>query len=232
MVPSEGPLVAKRRVLVIGVGGLGAAAAAALARAGVGTIGLVDFDVVEISNLPRQVLYDEGDAGTPKPDAAARRLAALAPATSCEIHRLRFGEANLDETIAFSRSYDFLIDGTDTPASKYVLNDIAVAARRPLAHAGVTGMRGQLLAIAPGETACLRCVFPDNADADDGPACSEAGVLGPLVGVFGMLQAAAALAYLAREPRTFGNRLVLADHGRWRTVVTARDPNCRTCGTT
>ncbi len=231
MPPSESSLGSARRVLVVGIGGLGTAAATALGRAGIETIGLCDFDAVEISNLPRQVLYDESDIGTAKPDAAARRLAAIAPGTSFELHRFRFGEANLEDTIAFVRRYDFLIDGTDTPASKYRLNDIAVAARRPLAHAGVTGFRGQLLEIAPGNTACLRCVFPDNSDADDGPTCSEAGVLGPLVGVFGMLQAAAALAYFTNPDRTFGNRLVLADHGRWRTLHTRRDRTCRTCGT-
>lgn len=232
MLPSEASLVSARRVLVVGIGGLGTAAATALGRAGIGTIGLCDFDAVEISNLPRQVLYDESDIGTAKPDAAARRLSALAPGTSFELHRFRFGESNLEETIAFARRYEFLIDGTDTPASKYRLNDIAVAARRPLAHAGVTGFRGQLLGIAPGKTACLRCVFPDHSDADEGPACSEAGVLGPLVGVFGMLQAAAALAYFANRAGEFGDRLVVADHGRWRTVRTSRDRNCRTCGTT
>lgn len=217
-------------VLVVGVGGLGNPAALALARAGIGRLGLVDGDAIDLSNLPRQILFRDGDLGQPKVEAAAARLRVLAAGTRIETHACRVEASDRAAAAALFRAYDFVVDATDSFAAKYFLNDLALATDRPLAHAGVTGERGQLLTVLPGQSACLRCVFPEPAAADDGPGCSTAGVFGPLVGVFGTLQAGEALKYLGGSGALFRDRLLVSDGGRWRTLAVARDAGCAACG--
>jgi molybdopterin/thiamine biosynthesis adenylyltransferase len=213
--------------LVIGVGGLGAPAAAALARAGVGRLRLVDPDVVETSNLPRQPLYDDGDVGAPKVTAAARRLQALHAGVRVEPVRERF-----DGDLALLRDVDVVIDGTDTVATKFVVNDATVAAGVPLVHAGAIGFRAQLLTVLPGESACYRCVFEEPPPADEVASCQEAGVLGPTVVLAGTLQAAEAVRLLRGERAQFANRLLTIDTkaGTWRSVPVGRHSACVTCG--
>ena len=219
--------LAAARVLVVGVGGLGAPAARALAGAGVGTLGLVDPDVVEVSNLHRQPLYDDDDVGTAKVDAAAARLRALAPGIAIETRRERCdaGDAPL------FRRFDVVVDGTDSIAAKFDLNNAAVAAGIPLVHAGVLGFRAQVMTILPHRTACYRCVFEAPPPAGDVPSCGEAGVLGPVPVLAAALQAAEVLRLLGGLPPLWADRLLTIDllAGRTRTVPLARNPRCPAC---
>jgi len=223
------PVLAARRVLVVGAGGLGSGAALALAQAGIGTLGLVDPDPVEVSNLHRQLLYDSADVGRPKVTVAAERLRRLAPALRVETWRERFGLGHA----TLLRGFDCLIDGTDTVAAKFVLNDAAVAARVPLVHAGVLGFVAQLMTVVPGASACYRCVFEEPPPPEDTPSCQEAGVLGPVVVLAGVLQATEATRLLAGAMPAWTNRLLRIDAwtGSWRTVPLAPNPRCTACAT-
>jgi molybdopterin/thiamine biosynthesis adenylyltransferase len=222
--------LSRARALVIGVGGLGTPAALALARAGVGTIGLIDPDTVDVSNLPRQLLYTDADIGRPKIEVARERLEELAPATRIVATRARFGERDA----AWLRDFDVVLDGTDSIAAKFTVSDAAVATGTPLVHAGAIDFRAQLLTILPGVTACYRCVFEDAPPEDDVPACDEAGVLGPVVALAGSLQAAEATRLLVGESPLFADRILSIDlrAGTWRSVPVARSTRCAACGTT
>jgi adenylyltransferase/sulfurtransferase len=221
------PRLARSRALVVGVGGLGAPAAAALARAGVGTLGLIDPDVVELSNLHRQPLYDASDIGRPKVEVAALRLRSLAPGLRVECWRRRF-EAGTAHPVG---GFDVVLDGTDTVAAKFEVNDAAVAAGVPLVHAGVLGLRAQVMTVLPGASACYRCVFEEPPPAGEVLACEEAGVLGPVPALAGALVAAEALRLLTGAPPRFAGRLLVIDvrAGRWRTVVLTPSLRCSAC---
>lgn len=212
------------RVAIVGVGGLGCPAALALAAAGVGTLVLVDGDVVEPSNLPRQILYGDADLGRPKVEVAATRLAEGFPGTrvvGIPDHLTRATAAPHLE------GCDVVLDGTDQAETKYLLNDVAVGAAMTLVHAGVVGLHGQVLTILPGRTACLRCLFPVEPAEGEVPTCQEAGVLGPVAGTIASVQAAEALRYLLGLPA--GGRLLTYDAARqrWRAIAVARRPGCR-----
>jgi adenylyltransferase/sulfurtransferase len=213
---------------VIGVGGLGCPAALALARAGVGTLGLVDPDTVDASNLPRQTLYTDADVGRAKVDVAAERLCAVAPATRIVTTRARFAA----DDAGWLADFDVVLDGTDSIAAKFVVSDAAVATGVPLVHAGAIDWCAQLLTIVPGVTACYRCVFEEAPPPDDVPSCQEAGVLGPVVALAGSLQAADALRVATGAPPRFAGRLLSIDlrAGTWRSVPVARVPRCAACG--
>lgn len=215
------------RVLIVGVGGLGCPAAMTLAGAGVGTVGLMDGDVVDRSNLPRQVLYRDADVGERKVTAAAAHLRQLYPQTHFRTFPDALTAANAAAILA---EFDVVIDGTDRVTAKYLVNDQAVGAAVPFVHAGVVGFEGQMLAVVPRQTACLRCLFPIPPGEGDVPTCQETGILGPLAGVMGALQAAAALRLLLGKPA--GNRLLTYDavRQRWRTIALARNPACPLCG--
>src|SRR5262245_8533088 len=221
--------LSQTRALVIGVGGLGAPAARVLADAGVGTIGLIDPDRVELSNLHRQPLFTESDLGRPKAEAAAARLRAEHPDLDARAFQARFDAALaplLDE-------FDVVLDGTDSIDAKFTINDAAVARGVPLVHAGASGTRAQLMTVLPGRTACYRCLFEDPPPPGDVPSCQEAGVLGPSVVLAGTLQAAEALRLLAGDPPLFANGLLHVDtwRGSWRGVVVTRRSSCPACGT-
>ena len=221
------PALATRRVLVVGVGGLGSPAALALAQAGIGTLGLVDPDPIEISNLHRQPLYESADVGRPKVAVAAERLRRLAPGLRVETWCERFGPGH----VALLRGFDSLVDGTDTVAAKFVLNDAALAARVPLVHAGVLGFVAQLMTVVPGASACYRCVFEEPPPPEDTPSCQEAGVLGPVVALAGALQAAEVIRLLGGGAPAWANRLLRIDAwtGSWRTVPLTPNPRCAAC---
>jgi molybdopterin/thiamine biosynthesis adenylyltransferase len=219
--------IEETRALVIGVGGLGAPAAMALAAAGIGTLGLVDPDVVEVSNLHRQPLYETVDVGRAKVDVAAVRLRTRHPALRVETRRARV--AAHDATLL--RGFDVVLDGTDTIAAKFDVNDAAVVAGVPLVHAGVLGFRAQLMTVLPGATACYRCIFEDVPPPGDVPSCQEGGVMGPVPVLAGALQAAEALRILAGDPAAFADRLLAIDllAGTWRTVPLAANARCPIC---
>jgi molybdopterin/thiamine biosynthesis adenylyltransferase len=220
------PAATKGKALVVGLGGLGCPAALVLARAGVGLLGLADGDRVELSNLHRQLLHTVADLGGDKVTSAAHKLERFDPPLPLRLHPDRLDAGNAAAILA---EYDVTVDATDDAATKFLLNDAAVLARRPLVHAGVVGFRGQLMTIVPGETACLRCVFP-SVPATEEPTCHEAGILGPIAGVVGALQAEEALRCLAGTPGLAG-RLLTFDFRRFRfrEVGLSRSFGCPVC---
>ncbi len=217
------------KVLVVGVGGLGSPAALALAVAGVGTIGLIDADVVELSNLQRQILHQTLDLGRPKVVSAREKLLRLNPAIKVIAHYERLQAENLPRLF---RTYDFIIDATDGVATKFLINDGAVLLGKPFSYGGIVQFTGQTLTVLPRQTTCLRCLFPEIPSADDIPTCQEAGIIGALAGSIGAVQAAEALKSVLGIGRLLGNRLLTYDAtvARWRAVALARNPHCPLCG--
>jgi len=234
-VPRERPApeprisLADRRVLIVGVGGLGSPAALSLARVGVGTLGLVDGDVVDASNLHRQVIYRAVDIGRRKVAAAAQRLQDLHPTL-----RIESFDEWLEPTTAADlfRGFDFVVDGTDRIASKFVVNDAAVLAGVAYSHAGVVGFQGQTLTVIPRQSACLRCLFPTPPPDGDVATCQEAGIIGSLAASIAIVQATEAVRVLLGLGSYLANRMLTYDGstGRWRAVALRRNPACPLCG--
>ncbi len=222
------------RALVVGAGGLGSPAARALARAGVGTIAVADDDVVDLSNLHRQVLHRAADAGRAKVDSAIEALRRIAPTVEAVAIRERLCA---DNALRLVRGVDVVLDGSDNFATKFLVNDACVLAGVPFVHAGAVRWGGQLLAVAPGAP-CYRCLFEELPPPAAGVSCREAGIVGPVVGVVGALQAEAALALLdgTASGTASGNdalsTLLIYDglSGSFRRVRFARNPGCRVCG--
>jgi len=196
------------RVLIVGVGGLGVPAAWALARAGVRRLTLMDPDPVELSNLARQVIYRTADVGRPKVEAAADRLAAEFP--GLEIDRLAV-ELDAANASGFIGAHDFTIDGTDNPRTKFSINDAAIGAMRPFGYGGVIGMTGQAMTVIPGRSACLRCLFEEPPGEAEIASCREAGIIGPVAGVIGEVQAAEAIRVLAGAAPRLAGRILTYD---------------------
>jgi adenylyltransferase/sulfurtransferase len=219
------------RVLIVGAGGLGSPAALYLAAAGVGTIGLVDGDAVDLSNLQRQVLHQTPDVGRPKVESAAAKLRALNPDVNVRLHPVRAMAANI---VGLMRDYDFVLDGTDNFPAKFLINDAAHFAHKPLSHAGILRFEGQMLTILPGESACYRCLFREPPPPGIAPSCSQAGVLGVLPGVIGCLQATEVLKYLLGLGELLTNTLLTynALTTAFRKVAVKRSPTCPLCGQT
>lgn len=223
------PSVRQGKVLVVGAGGLGSPAAIALALAGVGTIGLVDFDTVELSNLQRQILYGTPDLGHAKVKSAREKLLRINPATQVIAHYERLYEGNL---FRLFHGYDFIIDGTDAVATKFLINDGAVLMKKPFSYGGIVQFQGQTLTVLPRQTTCLRCLFPVPPAADEIPTCQEAGIIGSLAGSLGVVQAIEAVQYLSGEGPLLTDRLLTYDALalRWREVKVRRNPRCPLCG--
>ena len=210
-------------VLVIGVGGLGSPAAYYLAAAGVGRIGLVDGDRVELSNLQRQILHHTPDLDRPKVESAAAKLRELNPDCALEIHHEFLDHANI---LPLVERYDFVLDCTDGFPVKFLINDACVLAGKPFNHAGVLRWEGQTMTCLPWRSASYRCVFGQAPPPDSVPTCAQAGVLGALVGTIGTIQATEAVKYLLGEGELLENRLLVYDalRMRMRTVSVRRDP--------
>ncbi|HXQ23306.1 MAG TPA: HesA/MoeB/ThiF family protein [Candidatus Acidoferrales bacterium] len=217
------------RVLVVGVGGLGAPAAWHLAAAGVGTVGLIDGDAVELSNLHRQIIYRTADVGRRKVTAAAERIASRYPAVRLPCFDESLSERNLRDVF---RGFDFVIDGTDRIETKYLVNDGAALCGLPFSHAGIVGFHGQTMTVVPSHSACLRCLFPSPPPAGDVPTCQETGVIGALAGTIGIVQATEALKFLLGSGTLLADRLLTYDALTmgWRTVGLSRNPACPLCG--
>ena len=220
--------LARGRVLVVGVGGLGSTAALVLAEAGVGVIGLVDGDRVEVSNLQRQVIHAVPTIGRLKVDSGAAFLRRVNSSVEVRLHPHPLDGDNLADLFA---GYDFVIDATDGAAAKFLINDGAVATRTPYSHAGVVGWIGQTTTVLPGESACYRCLFPLLPDEADLPTCQTAGVIGSVVGAIGAVQGSEAIKFLLGEGELLRNRLLTHDGltGRWRSVPLYRNPRCPVC---
>ena len=215
--------------LIIGAGGLGCPAALALAAAGVSRLGVVDADRVDATNLHRQILFADADIGEPKVVAFARALARRHPRLAVETHAVRFDAGNARELIA---EYDVVVDGSDNFATKFLANDAAVLARRPLVHGAAVALGGQLLTVPPGGRPCYRCLFEEPPAAGVGPSCAEAGVLGPVPGVVGALQGVEAARILRGETPAFVGRLVQYDSQAMSFRIVRYNPNpvCAVCG--
>lgn len=181
------------KVLIIGAGGLGAPAALYLAAAGVGTIGIVDADVVDLSNLQRQVIHTTADVGKRKVDSAAETMRAINPDVTVNTYYEFVDSSNIMDLI---KDYDFILDGTDNFPAKFLINDACVMAKKPFSHAGILRFGGQLMTVIPGEGPCYRCVFKNPPPKDAVPTCSQAGVVGAMGGVIGSLQALEAIKYI------------------------------------
>jgi adenylyltransferase/sulfurtransferase len=221
--------LARSRVLIVGAGGLGSPAALYLAPAGVGTLDLVDADAVELSNLQRQILHDTKDLERPKVQSARARLEGLNPEVRVVPHHLRLDPASAPALVAAA---DVVVEGSDNLETKLAVSDAAVAGRRPCVVAGIAGWDGQLLVMRPGETACYRCLVRAAPPAGAVPTCAEAGILGPVAGVVGSLQAVEALRVCLGLPSPAAGSLLLYD-GRAATVTAVaarRDPRCPACG--
>jgi len=217
------------RVLFIGAGGLGSPAMLYLAAAGVGTIGIVDFDVVDASNLQRQVIHRTDRVGMPKTESAALTIAELNPDVRVVAHPEALGEDNVDRLI---EGYDLVLDGTDTFETRYTLNDAAVRAGIPVVHASVFRFEGQLSVFVPHEGPCYRCLYPTPPPPELAPGCSVAGVLGVVPGVMGLLQATEAIKVLLGIGDPLVGRLLIYDalDGAFSELQLRRDPHCPACG--
>ena len=217
------------KVLIIGAGGLGAPAALYLAAAGVGTIGIVDADVVDLSNLQRQVIHTTPDVGRPKVVSAAEKMRAINPDVNVVPIQRFVDSSNVMDLIA---NYDFILDGTDNFPAKFLVNDACVLAGKPFSHAGILRFNGQLMTYVPGEGPCYRCVFKEPPPADAVPTCSQAGVIGAMGGVIGSLQALEAVKYLTGVGDLLCGRLMTYDALKmeFRTINVPRDPHCAVCG--
>lgn len=221
--------LASARVLVVGLGGLGSPIALYLAAAGVGTLGLADADRVELSNLQRQIIHGTERVGMRKVDSAAQALASLNPEVQLVTHAERVDSSRVDALIA---EYDLVVDGTDNFATRYLLNDAAVRARKVVSHGSILRFEGQVSTFAPGEGPCYRCVYPSPPALGLVPSCGEAGVLGVLPGVIGAIQATEVIKRIVGVGASLVGRLLLYDalEMRFREMRARRDPHCRACG--
>ncbi len=216
-------------VLLIGAGGLGSPAALYLAAAGVGRIGLVDFDRVDASNLQRQILYASEDVGARKLEVAVRKLGALNPDVEVTPHEVKLEAANAREILA---PYDVVLDGTDTFPSRYLASDVCVWQGKPLVSGSVMRFEGQVAVFDARRGPCYRCLFPEPPPPELAPNCAEAGVLGVLPGVIGMLQATEVLKLLLGAGEPLIGRLLVYDALAmdFKTFRIPKDPACAVCG--
>ncbi len=216
------------KVLIIGAGGLGAPAALYLAAAGVGTIGIADADVVDLSNLQRQVIHSTADIGKPKVESAKQAMLAINPDITVNTYREFIYSGNIADIIA---EYDFILDGTDNFPAKFLINDACVLAGKAFCHAGIIRFNGQLMTYVPGEGPCYRCVFKNPPPKDAVPTCKQAGVIGAMAGVIGCLQAMEAVKYITGAGELLTGRLLTYDALKmsFRTIKVPRDCSCAVC---
>jgi molybdopterin/thiamine biosynthesis adenylyltransferase/rhodanese-related sulfurtransferase len=217
------------RVLLIGAGGLGSPAAYYLAAAGVGTIGIIDFDVVDESNLQRQILHNTKRIGQYKAESARETIEALNPDVKVITHIEQLDETNVARIIA---DYDVILDGTDNFPTRYLLNDAALIANKPVVHGSVFRFEGQLTVFKPYEGPCYRCLYPEPPPPELAPSCAEAGVLGVLPGIIGLLQATETIKLLLGIGESLVGRLMTYDAlaGEFSELRLYRDPECPACG--
>lgn len=215
--------------IVVGVGGLGNPAATYLAAAGVGRIGLVDFDVIEKSNLQRQVLYSEDDLGESKAEVAKKRLSELNPHVDVELHRVRLDSSN---ALQILKQYDVVLDGTDNFPTRYLVNDACVLLGKPDVYASIFRFQGQASVFDSREGPCYRCLYPEPPPPGMVPSCAEGGVLGVLPGIMGSLQAAEAIDLILGKGTPLVGRLLLFDalDMTFRELKTKKNPECPICG--
>ncbi|HSD90484.1 MAG TPA: molybdopterin-synthase adenylyltransferase MoeB [Kofleriaceae bacterium] len=217
------------KVVCIGAGGLGSPSSMYLAAAGIGTLGMIDDDVVDASNLQRQILHGTDRLMTPKVDSAEKTLKNLNPDVAVEKHRVRLTSANAIELLG---RYDIIIDGADNFATRYLVNDVALKLGKPVIHASIFRFEGQLTVFPADGSPCYRCLYPEPPPPEDAPSCAEGGVLGVLPGTMGVLQATEAIKLVLGLGDTLAGRLLVYDalKARFRELKLRRDPKCPTCG--
>lgn len=221
----------RARVLVVGAGGLGSPAAFYLAAAGVGTLGIIDPDRVELSNLQRQILHFTPDVGRQKVNTAKEKLNHLNPDVEVIAHPLRLEQENAAEVLS---QYDFIVDGSDNFPTKFVVNDTAVKLGKAFSHAGIVRLQGQTMTVIPGKSACYRCFFKEPPPSGEILSCEQAGILGAVAGTLGSIQATEAIKYLAGwDEDLLTDRLLTYDAKsmRFHAVEIKKNPECIACGT-
>lgn len=218
------------RVLVVGAGGLGCPSSVYLAAAGVGTIGVVDGDKVELSNLQRQILHQTSDLGRPKAVSVQEALQALNPEIKVNVYEEDATEENI---LSLIEDYDFIVDATDSFDSKYLINDACVAAGKPFSYGGIYRFFGQTMTYLPGKGPCCRCVFREPPKGDEAPTCREGGVVGAVTGIIGSIQAMEALKYLLGIGELLTGQMLTVDALTMdvcKFLLPRRNNNCPACG--
>jgi len=218
------------KVCVIGAGGLGSPVLLYLAAAGVGTLGIVDFDTVDATNLQRQIIHSEEDIGDAKTTSAKEKINLLNPEINVEVHRTRLTAENAMEILA---GYDLIVDGSDTFESRYLVNDACFFLKKPLVSAAILRFEGQLSTFKPHEGGpCYRCLFPTTPDPTLVPRCDTVGIFGAIAGVVGSMQATEVLKELLGLGKSMTGRLLLYDalDQTTTTINTKRNPSCALCG--
>ncbi|HEX7484975.1 MAG TPA: molybdopterin-synthase adenylyltransferase MoeB [Vicinamibacterales bacterium] len=217
------------KVLCVGAGGLGSPVSMYLAAAGVGTLGIVDYDVVDFSNLQRQLLHMTRDVGRPKVESACDRLKAINPEVRIEAHQVSLSSANALDLLS---RYDLVVDGTDNFPTRYLVNDACVLMRRPYVYGSVFRFEGQASVFGVERGPCYRCLYPEPPPPGLVPSCAEGGVLGVLPGIIGTIQATEALKLIVKVGESLAGRLLVLDALRmtFREIRLRRDPECPVCG--
>ncbi len=218
------------KVLIVGAGGLGSPAALYLAAAGVGTVGIVDSDKVEISNLQRQIAHFTKDINIAKVESAAEKMRAINPDIEVRTYREYLCADNITQII---KGYDFVLDGTDNFPTKFLVNDACVFSGIPFSHGGILRFNGQTMTVIPGQTACYRCSFRNPPPPDAVPSCAQAGVLGAVAGMLGTIQAAEALKFITETGDLLTNGLLTFDARTmaFRKIRLRKQETCPVCGT-
>ncbi|HEY0707637.1 MAG TPA: molybdopterin-synthase adenylyltransferase MoeB [Polyangia bacterium] len=219
----------KSKMLLLGAGGLGSPFGLYLAAAGVGTLGIIDDDTVDSSNLQRQILHSMDRVGMPKVESAAIAIKGLNPDVKVIPYKTRLTSENVLDII---KDYDVIVDGVDNFPTRYLLNDAALKLNKPVVHASIYRFEGQVTCFIPDAGPCYRCLYPEPPPADMAPSCQEAGVLGVLPGVVGVLQATEAIKIVLGKGKTLAGRLLMYDAlgTKFREMKLHRDPKCPTCG--
>ncbi|HEX9758739.1 MAG TPA: molybdopterin-synthase adenylyltransferase MoeB [Nitrospiria bacterium] len=221
--------IGEAKVFIVGAGGLGSPVALYLAAAGIGTLGMVDGDVVDVSNLQRQVIHHTQDVGVLKVRSAKKKIEEMNPDVKVVVFEEHLHSKNI---LSLIRDYDILIDGTDNFPAKFLINDAAVLSQKPLIHGGILRFEGQAMTIIPNQTACYRCIFKGPPPSGLVPSCQEAGVLGVLAGLIGTIQATEVLKLILNIGNPLFNRILVYDalKVRFREVPVKRNPACPVCG--
>lgn len=218
------------KVLVLGAGGLGSSALLYLAASGVGTIGIVDYDKVELSNLHRQIIYDTSDLNKSKVLCAKEKINILNPDVTVLIFEEKLNKNNIERIFT---NFEIVVDGLDSFSDKFLVNDTCIAMDKKLVHSGVIGFAGQILTVIPKQSACLRCYFPDREPTDFRQSCKEIGVLGSCVGVLSTLQATEALKLILNIGKPLTNRVLkfnALDLSFHEFKISGKNRDCKTCG--
>ncbi len=220
--------IAQAKVLIVGAGGLGSPAALYLAAAGVGTLGIIDGDKVDLSNLHRQIIHATPDLGKPKVLSAKEKMEAINPDVKVIPHEERLTAKN---ALALLNPYDIILDGTDNFPAKFLVNDAAILSGKPLVHGGILRFEGQVFTILPRKSACYRCIFKQPPPPGTVPSCQEAGVIGVLAGVIGTIQATEVLKLILGIGDLLTDRLLTyeARNAAFREIRIRRNPNCPVC---